>query len=64
MSLAFEKWEGLGNHFVLLESLPNEVTVQELCDPRRGVGADGTRWRASAIAGRSWSAAAPSSRRE
>jgi diaminopimelate epimerase len=41
MSLAFEKWEGLGNHFVLLESLPNEVTVQELCDPRRGVGADG-----------------------
>jgi len=41
MSLDFEKWEGLGNHFVLLESLPDEVTVQELCDPRRGVGADG-----------------------
>ena len=41
MSVFFEKWEGLGNHFVVLESLPEDTTVQELCDARRGVGADG-----------------------
>ena len=41
MSVVFEKWEGLGNHFVVLESLPEHSTIQELCDPRRGIGADG-----------------------
>jgi len=41
MSVFFEKWEGLGNHFVVLESLPEDTTVQQLCDARRGVGADG-----------------------
>lgn len=41
MSVVFEKWEGLGNHFVVLESLPEDSTIQELCDPRRGIGADG-----------------------
>ncbi len=41
MSVVFEKWEGLGNHFVVLESLPEDSTIQELCDPQRGIGADG-----------------------
>ncbi len=41
MSVVFEKWEGLGNHFVVLESLPEDTTVQELCDPQLGIGADG-----------------------
>lgn len=48
MSLAgarFEKWEGLGNDFVILEAReglafgPAEARV--LCDRRRGIGADG-----------------------
>jgi diaminopimelate epimerase len=42
----FEKWEGLGNDFVLLRAgdLPSgleETTVRRLCDRRFGVGADG-----------------------
>lgn len=41
---AFEKWEGLGNDFVLVEddaaAWPDE-TVRAVCDRRRGVGADG-----------------------
>jgi diaminopimelate epimerase len=41
-SLAFEKWEGLGNDFVVLEGPPPPPDLaRELCDRRRGVGADG-----------------------
>lgn len=41
--LRFEKWEGLGNDFVVIggpSTLP-EGRVRELCDRRRGIGADG-----------------------
>lgn len=42
--VAFEKWEGLGNDFVLVEA-PAEAwsdeQVRAVCDRRRGVGADG-----------------------
>ena len=45
--LAFEKWEGLGNDFVIIElppgasePFPPELT-QRLCDRHRGIGADG-----------------------
>lgn len=38
----FEKWEGLGNDFVVVEgALPEPGEVRALCDRRRGVGADG-----------------------
>jgi diaminopimelate epimerase len=44
-SSAFEKYEGLGNDFVLVEARSDgEVTPAEalqICDRRRGVGADG-----------------------
>lgn len=46
-SLTFEKWEGLGNDFVIIE-LPRGVAepfspeqAQRLCDRHRGIGADG-----------------------
>lgn len=42
--LAFEKWEGLGNDFVLIELAAADLTpaqVTRLCDRRRGVGGDG-----------------------
>jgi diaminopimelate epimerase len=44
--VAFEKWQALGNDYVILEAanLPWELTaarVQRLCDPHRGVGSDG-----------------------
>lgn len=45
--IAFEKWEGLGNDFVIIE-LPQGVTepfnadrTRALCDRHRGIGADG-----------------------
>lgn len=42
--MPFEKWEGLGNDFVLVEedaqAWPDE-RVRAVCDRRRGVGADG-----------------------
>lgn len=41
---SFEKWEGLGNDFVLVEDDPrrwSDDRVREVCDRRRGVGADG-----------------------
>jgi diaminopimelate epimerase len=44
MRVAFEKWEGLGNDFVLLEASGldlDDAAVQRLCDRRFGVGADG-----------------------
>jgi diaminopimelate epimerase len=42
----FEKWQALGNDYVILEveALPWELTgtrVQRICDPHFGVGADG-----------------------
>jgi diaminopimelate epimerase len=42
-TLRFEKWEGIGNDFVLLETdaeLGPEL-IQRLCDRHRGIGADG-----------------------
>jgi len=46
-TIAFEKWEGLGNDFVIVE-LPRDVTepfipdlTRLLCDRHRGIGADG-----------------------
>ena len=49
MGLQFEKWEGTGNDFVLVDgrqagTLPSSWTpdqIQLLCDRRVGVGADG-----------------------
>ena len=49
MALQFEKWEGTGNDFVLVDGrqegrLPSDWAdheVQALCDRKRGVGADG-----------------------
>lgn len=42
MERTFWKYHGTGNHFVVLEGddLPGPV-VQSICDPHRGVGADG-----------------------
>lgn len=43
-AVAFEKWEGLGNDFVLIDLPASELTpaeVTRLCDRRRGIGADG-----------------------
>ena len=37
----FEKWQGLGNHFIVAESMPRGWSVAELCDPSCGIGADG-----------------------
>ncbi|MEM9695245.1 MAG: diaminopimelate epimerase [Myxococcota bacterium] len=37
----FEKWEGLGNDFVLVEEPIGAEQAALLCDRRRGVGADG-----------------------
>jgi diaminopimelate epimerase len=39
--IAFEKWQGLGNHFIVLEKMPSNRSVAEICDRRLGVGADG-----------------------
>jgi diaminopimelate epimerase len=46
VTLAFEKWQALGNDYVILEAanLPFELTpgrVERLCDRHLGVGADG-----------------------
>jgi diaminopimelate epimerase len=42
MTLSFEKWEGLGNDFVLIESPPKDADwVRRVCDRRLGIGADG-----------------------
>lgn len=42
--IKFEKWEGLGNDFVLVEDEPSLDDVRRLCDRRLGVGADGVLW--------------------
>lgn len=42
--VSFEKWEGLGNDFVLVEedaAAWSDERVRAVCDRRRGVGADG-----------------------
>lgn len=42
--MSFEKWEGLGNDFVLVEDDAaswSDERVRGVCDRRRGVGADG-----------------------
>lgn len=40
--MRFAKMEGLGNDFVVVEGQqPDSATVQEWCDRRRGIGADG-----------------------
>ena len=46
MTLAFEKWQALGNDYVIVEAanLPFELTparIRRLCDRHRGVGSDG-----------------------
>lgn len=44
MKLHFEKWEGLGNDFVLIRDAGRDLQdaeVRRLCDRRYGVGADG-----------------------
>jgi diaminopimelate epimerase len=41
-SIVFEKWEGLGNDFVILEAPSvTPALARTLCDRRRGIGADG-----------------------
>ena len=41
-AVRFEKWEGLGNDFVVLEDVTMTPEIARLlCDRRRGVGADG-----------------------
>src|SRR5919109_2762025 len=44
--MRFEKWQALGNDYVILEapSLPWELTpdrVKRICDPHFGIGSDG-----------------------
>jgi diaminopimelate epimerase len=44
MKVRFEKWEGLGNDFVVLRDLPrplHDEEVRAICDRRFGVGGDG-----------------------
>ena len=45
MAVEFEKWQALGNDYLIIgKSLPWELTatrVQRLCDPHFGIGADG-----------------------
>jgi diaminopimelate epimerase len=47
MSIRFEKWEGLGNDFVVMELEQDATsplsleTTRALCDRHRGIGADG-----------------------
>lgn len=46
MKVQFEKWQGLGNDFVLIDRarLPRDLVdadVRAICDRRRGVGGDG-----------------------
>ena len=41
MTLRFEKWEGLGNDFILVEEQVTPEQAKRLCDRRRSIGADG-----------------------
>ena len=45
-AMRFEKWQALGNDYLIVESdeLPWALTparVRRLCDPHRGIGSDG-----------------------
>ena len=45
-SIAFEKWQALGNDYLIFEqrALPFHLTparIRRICDPHLGVGADG-----------------------
>lgn len=39
--MQFEKWQGLGNDFIVTETPVTPQQARMLCDRRRGVGADG-----------------------
>jgi diaminopimelate epimerase len=39
--MRFEKWQALGNDYLIVEELPDAATVQRLCRRHTGVGADG-----------------------
>ena len=39
--MRFEKWQALGNDYLIVETLPDPETVQRLCHRHTGVGADG-----------------------
>ncbi|MBF94072.1 MAG: diaminopimelate epimerase [Myxococcales bacterium] len=41
LEFTYEKWSGLGNDFILVESLPPGVAPESLCDSSRGLSADG-----------------------
>lgn len=46
MKISFRKMNGAGNDFVMIDNRdallrPDPVTIRELCDRRRGIGADG-----------------------
>jgi diaminopimelate epimerase len=54
VTLQFEKWEGLGNDFVVVgpQALERRVDVRAMCDRHRGIGADGVLVVAPATEGR------------
>ncbi len=39
--MKFEKWQGLGNDFILVEGEMSPAQAAALCDRRRGIGGDG-----------------------
>ena len=39
--MKFQKWEGLGNDFIVVTSAPSNDQVRRWCDRRRGIGGDG-----------------------
>jgi diaminopimelate epimerase len=39
--MRFEKWQALGNDYLIVEELPDPDTVRRLCHRQLGVGADG-----------------------
>lgn len=39
--MKFEKWQGLGNDFILVDQEVSVAQARALCDRRRGVGGDG-----------------------
>ncbi len=39
--MRFEKWQALGNDYLVVEELPDADTVRRLCERHTGVGADG-----------------------
>jgi diaminopimelate epimerase len=46
VAMRFEKWQALGNDYLIIESgeLPWELSaprIRRICDPHRGLGSDG-----------------------